>query len=212
MPSGRTHDRVTLWSLPLIAGGTLFATARADLAFWVSGGFLFSGLIFGPDLDLYSFHYKRWGILRWMWRPYQKAIKHRSIWSHGPMIGTIGRILYLSLWIGLAGLLYLWGVKLTGGKTYTEQELITIFQHSFKSHLPVYLAIFCGLELGAMSHYSSDWLVSTFNRLFKRSAKTSTLPNQSNQSGDQKPKNARPLVSSGQKKMPVKRARNGWGK
>jgi uncharacterized metal-binding protein len=183
---------VTLWSLPLIAGGTLYATARADLAFWVSGGFLFSGLIFGPDLDLYSFHYKRWGMLRWMWRPYQKAIKHRSIWSHGPIIGTIGRILYLSLWLGLFGLIYLEIAHLSGFKTYNEQQLLTMFQQSIASNYPVYLALFCGLELGAMSHYSSDWLVSTFNRsplrhLVKR--------------------NARSKASDRQKKMPVKQAR-----
>jgi uncharacterized metal-binding protein len=187
LPSGRTHDRVTLWSLPLIAGGTLYATARADLAFWVSGGFLFSGLIFGPDLDLYSFHYKRWGILRWMWRPYQKAIKHRSIWSHGPLIGTIGRILYLGLWLSLFGLIYLEIAHFAGYKTYTEQQLLTIFQQSIASNYPVYLALFCGLELGAMSHYSSDWLVSTFNRFVNRGARSQALDKQ--------------------KKMPVKQAR-----
>ncbi|WP_310488821.1 metal-binding protein [Chamaesiphon sp. VAR_69_metabat_338] len=186
MPSGRTHDRVTLWSLPLIAGGTLYATARADLAFWVSGGFLFSGLIFGPDLDLYSFHYKRWGVLRWMWRPYQKAIKHRSIWSHGPIIGTIGRILYLGLWLSLFGLIYLEIAHFAGYKTYTEQQLLTIFQQSIERNYPVYLALFCGLELGAMSHYSSDWLVSTFNRFTNRGNRLQAL--------------------NKQKKMPVKQA------
>jgi uncharacterized metal-binding protein len=155
---------VTLWSLPLIAGGTLLTTFRADLAFWVSGGFLFSGLIFGPDLDLYSFHYQRWGKLRWLWRPYQKAIKHRSIWSHGPIVGTIGRILYLSLWLGLVGLFYLGIAQLAGSKTYTGKELLGILHHSIESNLPVYIALFCGLELGAMSHYASDWLVSTFKR------------------------------------------------
>jgi uncharacterized metal-binding protein len=164
VPSGRTHDRVTLWSLPLIAGGTLLTTSRADLAFWVSGGFLFSGLIFGPDLDLYSFHYQRWGKLRWLWRPYQKAIKHRSIWSHGPIIGTIGRILYLSLWLSLVGLFYLAINQLAGGKTYTGKELIGISYHSIVANSPVYIALFCGLELGAMSHYLSDWLVSTYKR------------------------------------------------
>jgi uncharacterized metal-binding protein len=187
LPSGRTHDRVTLWSLPLIAGGTLYATARADLAFWVSGGFLFSGLIFGPDLDLYSFHYKRWGMLRWMWQPYQKAIKHRSIWSHGPLIGTIGRILYLGLWLSLFGLIYLEIAHFAGYKTYTEQQLLTIFQQSIASNYPVYLALFCGLELGAMSHYSSDWLVSTFNRFINRGNRSQALDKQ--------------------KKMPVKQAR-----
>jgi uncharacterized metal-binding protein len=192
LPSGRTHDRVTLWSLPLIAGGTLFTTSRADLAFWVSGGFLFSGLIFGPDLDLYSFHYKRWGKLRWLWRPYQKAIKHRSIWSHGPIVGTIGRILYLSLWLGLAGLFYLGVAQLAGAKTYTGRELLGILQHSIESNLPVYIALFCGLELGAMSHYMSDWLVSTFKR--------SPLRNLFN-------RNPESNVQSKQKKMPVKQAK-----
>ena len=183
---------MTLWSLPLIAGGTLFTTARADLAFWVSGGFLFSGLIFGPDLDLYSFHYKRWGKLRWLWRPYQQVIKHRSIWSHGPIIGTIGRILYLSLWVGLCGLFYLGIAQLAGAKTYTGQELVGILKYSIESNFPVYLALFCGLELGAMSHYTSDWLVSTFKR--------SPLRNLWQPS-------ARVKSASRQKKLPVKQAK-----
>jgi uncharacterized metal-binding protein len=167
-------------------------TARADLAFWVSGGFLFSGLIFGPDLDLYSFHYKRWGIFRGLWKPYQKAIKHRSIWSHGPIVGTVGRILYLGLWLGLVGLFYLGIAQFAGVKTYTGQQLIGIVRHSIESNLAVYLATFCGLELGAMSHYSSDWLVSTYKRspfrnLFSSSSKLKT--------------------SSKSKKLPVKQSR-----
>jgi uncharacterized metal-binding protein len=200
LPSGRTHDRVTLWSLPLIAGGTLFTTARADLAFWVSGGFLFSGLIFGPDLDLYSFHYKRWGILRWLWRPYQQAIKHRSIWSHGPIIGTIGRILYLSLWLSLVGLFYVGIARIAGAKTYTGQQLIAIVRHSIDLHFPVYLALFCGLELGAMSHYLSDWLVSTFKRSSWRSRFDSPQATLRERHSKSKP-------ISTQKKMPVKQAK-----
>jgi uncharacterized metal-binding protein len=183
---------VTLWSLPFIAGGTLYATARADLAFWVSGGFLVSGLIFGPDLDLYSFHYKRWGKLRWLWKPYQKAIKHRSIWSHGPIIGTVGRIVYLGLWLGLASVLYLGIAQWAGVKTFTGQQLIEIVRHSIKSNLPVYLATFCGLELGAMSHYSSDWVVSTYKR--------SPLRNLFSSSSTLKP-------ASRPKKLPVKQTK-----
>ncbi len=122
-----------------------------------------------------------------MWKPYQKAIKHRSIWSHGPLIGTIGRILYLGLWLSLFGLIYLEIAHLAGYKTYTQQQLLTIFQQSIASNYPVYLALFCGLELGAMSHYSSDWLVSTFNRFVNRGARSQALDKQ--------------------KKMPVKQAR-----
>jgi uncharacterized metal-binding protein len=162
--------------LPLIAGGTLYTTHRADLAFWVSGGFLFSGLIFGPDLDLYSFHYKRWGLLRWLWRPYQKAIKHRSIWSHGPIVGTIGRILYLSLWLGLAGCLYLLIASTYGGKAYSIGWLLAILQQSIDRDRSIYIALFCGLELGAMSHYLSDWLVSGFKHINKWRHGTKSTP------------------------------------
>jgi uncharacterized metal-binding protein len=135
-----------------------------------------------------------------LWRPYQKAIKHRSIWSHGPILGTIGRILYLSLWLGLAGLFYLAINQLAGGKTYTGSQLIAIAQHSIASNLPIYLALFCGLELGAMSHYVSDWLVSTFKRSSLRNRFDS--PQATLRERDSKLK---PI--SKQKKMPVKQAK-----
>ncbi len=176
------------------------ATARADLAFWVSGGFLVSGLIFGPDLDLYSFHYKRWGKLRWLWKPYQKAIKHRSVWSHGPIVGTVGRIVYLGLWLGLASLLYLGIARWIGVKTLTGQQLIKIVQHSIESNLPVYLATFCGLELGAMSHYSSDWIVSTYKRSPLRHLFGSSQATLHERNSKSKP-------ISRQKKMPVRGAK-----
>ena len=200
MPSGRTHDRVTLWSLPIIAGSTLLVTARADLAFWVSSGFLVSGLIFGPDLDLYSIHYKRWGKLRWLWRPYQQALKHRSIWSHGPIIGTIGRIIYLSLWVGLVGLFWLGIAQFIGIKTYTGQQMLGILQQSIAKNSAIYIALFCGLELGAMSHYLSDWLVSTYKRFAKRKAPPTPLRNLDARKSTLK-------VASKPKKVPVKLSR-----
>ncbi len=136
-----------------------------------------SGLIFGPDLDLYSIHYKRWGKLRWLWRPYQQALKHRSIWSHGPIIGTIGRIIYLSLWVGLLGLFLLGIAQFIGIKTYTGQQLLVILQQSIAKNSAIYIALFCGLELGAMSHYLSDWLVSTYKRFAKSKATTTPFRN-----------------------------------
>jgi len=72
MPSGQTHDRITLWSSLLVAGLT-FGHAKVATNLIVSGAFLFSGLMFGPDLDLYSVQYKRWGPLRLLWIPYQNS-------------------------------------------------------------------------------------------------------------------------------------------
>lgn len=73
MPSGRTHDSITLYALPIVAGVTFWQTGSSNVTLFVSGGFLFGGLMFSPDLDIYSIQYQRWGFLRWIWLPYQKV-------------------------------------------------------------------------------------------------------------------------------------------
>lgn len=176
MPAGRIHDRITLWSLPIIAAGTLVLTSSAELTFWLSGGFLFSGLMFGPDLDLNSRQSMRWGVLKWIWVPYKKAIRHRSIWSHGLLVGTIGRIIYLSFWLALAGLFGLGVYQFFWGKAYTSKQLIPMFQQSLVRHKDVYISLFCGLELGAMSHFIADGLVSTSKRFKKGKAAVQNIP------------------------------------
>ena len=95
MPSGKNHDRLTWLCLPLVVGITTIVTRNSQLVCLLTGGFLFSGLMFGPDLDIYSLQYKRWGLLRWLWLPYQKILPHRSLFSHGLFIGTAIRIFYL---------------------------------------------------------------------------------------------------------------------
>ncbi len=52
MPSGRTHDRITMYALPFVAGFTLWQTRSSNATLLVAGGFLFGGLMFGPDLDI----------------------------------------------------------------------------------------------------------------------------------------------------------------
>ena len=166
MPSGRTHDRITLWSLPAVAGLTYGHTRSSHLTLIVAGCFLFGGLMFGPDLDIHrSYHFQRWGWLRWLWLPYQKSVRHRSFLSHGPVIGTAVRVLYLAVWIGILGTpavfvaRSLWEVEwsLSGGARIALRSL------SF--HSREWLAIFIGLELGAMSHYLSDWVGSAYKRI-----------------------------------------------
>ncbi len=99
MPSGRTHDRITLWSLPAVAGLSFSLTRNGNLTLLIATGFLFGGLMFGPDLDIHSRQYQRWGWLRWIWQPYQHNLRHRSFLSHGPIIGTALRVFYLASWI-----------------------------------------------------------------------------------------------------------------
>ncbi|MBD1907995.1 metal-binding protein [Funiculus sociatus GB2-A5] len=166
MPSGATHDRITLWCLPMVAGATLGLTRSSNLTLIVSGGFLFSGLMFGPDLDLNSRPYKRWGWLRWIWIPYQKSLRHRSVFSHGLIIGTTLRSLYLFFWLFLLALLIAAIVQLVWGRAWNWQVVADVVLQS-SQYPSEWMALFAGLELGAMSHSFSDWGGSAYKRLQK---------------------------------------------
>lgn len=168
MPSGQTHDRITLWSLPAVTGLTIILTQSGSLTLLVSGGFLFSGLILSPDLDLRSRPFKRWGFLRWIWIPYQKAIQHRSMFSHGPIIGTTVRVLYLACWVTIFGVLGLAIVQLFQDVPWSWQQLTQGVTRSLSNHRAEWIALFLGLELGAMSHVLSDWTGSTYKRFQKK--------------------------------------------
>ncbi|MDL5050494.1 metal-binding protein [Oscillatoria amoena NRMC-F 0135] len=167
MPSGATHDRVTLWSLPLITGAAFSLTRNGELTLLVAGGYLFSGLLLSPDLDLQSRPYKRWGWLRWLWIPYQKMLSHRSVLSHGLVIGTLLRVFYLGLWIALISLLILGVVQLFRDTPWSWQAFGQGMQRSLLRYRWEWLAGFIGLELGAATHILCDRAGSAYKR-YKR--------------------------------------------
>lgn len=174
MPSGQTHDRITLWSLPFVTGITYKQTQSSDLTLIVAGAFLFSGLMFGPDLDLPSIQYKRWGLLRWIWLPYQKLIHHRSVFSHGIIIGTSLRLIYLASWLGVVGIFAL-GVAQLAGVSGSRQLLVQVVTASINQYATEWIALYLGLELGAISHSLSDWIGSAAKR-YRKQAKSGSLP------------------------------------
>ncbi|MDB9375716.1 metal-binding protein [Nodularia sphaerocarpa] len=171
MPSGGTHDRITLYTLPFITGVTLWQTRSSNLTLLVASGFMFSGLMFGPDLDIYSRQFQRWGFLRCIWLPYQKKLRHRSVWSHGPIIGTTLRVFYLGCFLGLVALVILVVGEKLGLLALTWQDLGVALGRSLMVYTTEYLALFLGLELGAMSHSLSDWGVSAYKRVQKQGRK-----------------------------------------
>ncbi len=182
MPSGKTHDRVTLLSLPLVvlAIGLLSRSERAMLL--VGAAYLFSGLMFAGDLDLYSQQYRRWLWLRWLWLPYRHCFKHRSFWTHGPLVGTALRLGYVALWLLLLSLpAVLWG-------WYSQQYWwLAVGAYGRQQWQPVHtealLWLLLGLELGSLSHSLSDVVGSSLKRLRSR------------RSGDRAPK-SRPSQGS----------------
>ncbi|MCT7952439.1 metal-binding protein [Ancylothrix sp. C2] len=163
MPSGRTHDRITLWTLPAITALSFAVTRSPTHTLLVAGGFLFSGLMFGPDLDLHSRPFTRWGLFRWIWIPYQQTLRHRSVFSHGPIIGTVLRVIYLAGWLAVFAL-FVWVAGQFAGSPWNWRETSQTLLETLQQYWPECLALFIGLELGAMSHSLSDVTGSAYKR------------------------------------------------
>jgi uncharacterized metal-binding protein len=115
MPSGKTHLKIewtllALWSaVAAILIHRTEVTLQQTLLFLVS--YVFSMLLLSPDLDLSdSTAYERWGALRWLWRPYAWAFRHRQL-SHHILLGPLTRAAYLGAIVGGAAWAY---VSLTG--------------------------------------------------------------------------------------------------
>lgn len=168
MPSGQTHDRITIWSVPVVAGITLISTRSSSVTLLVAGGFMFGGLMFGPDLDIYSRQFQRWGFLRWIWLPYQKSLRHRSFLSHGPIIGTTLRVVYLTTFLGVVAILLLVIFAKLGNVALNWGEVWGSVGKTISIYYGEFCALFLGCELGAMSHSLSDWTGSAYKRFQKQ--------------------------------------------
>lgn len=165
MPSGRTHDRITLWTLPLIAGLSWGLTRQSGMTLWICAGFLLGGLMLGPDLDTVSLPYKRWGWLRWIWLPYRNNLRHRSPWSHSPIVGTTVRVVYLMLWLSLLSWVGVAAINEVAQMGLSWEEVGGFWGRLLRQYYRESIALFVGLELGAFSHYTADSLVSTYKRV-----------------------------------------------
>jgi uncharacterized metal-binding protein len=164
MPSGKTHDVITF----VLAPPTLLATWGITGSWWLAGvvtaATLFGGLMFGPDLDIQSRQYTRWGPFRFLWWPYKVVFRHRSRWSHGILFGTLIRVVYfaaaltLLLWAGI----YLRAVFVAGGAPPGLPEVLNAWrgiEHGALAYgldRDAGLAVLAGLWWGAASHTLTD--------------------------------------------------------
>jgi uncharacterized metal-binding protein len=161
MPSGVTHDRITIRILPWVVGITYLVTQDGELTLILAGSYLFSGMMFGPDLDIYSLQYKRWGLIRGIWLPYRKFLKHRSIFSHGLIIGTLLRSVYLLFIVAGISIFLVAIAQLCFGFPWNWQDFVRErVSILLKQYPQETLVLFLGLEIGAMSHSISDWISS----------------------------------------------------
>jgi len=138
MPNGKTHDTITFIVAPVVAGLSYWMTKDLKATSIIFGCYLFASLMFNGDLDTNSRPYNRWWLLKMIWIPYQLMFNHRSIFTHGLIIGTIIRIIYVGI--------------------------IPIIIFSFKSDIQIINIIplnimilsFIGLEAGSAVHTISD--------------------------------------------------------
>jgi uncharacterized metal-binding protein len=173
MPSGRTHDAITLALAPVVFIGALAYWGKPAVAVVATAATLFAGLMFGPDLDLDSKQYRRWGPLRFLWFPYMFAISHRSRLSHGLLLGTIFRILYFIAVLALLATAvlfvrqrYLYGIETSWGAEFTRVSL-DIGALWGRIDRPYFWAGFIGLWLGAAAHTVSDLIWSIAKKLWQ---------------------------------------------
>ena len=107
MASGHTHERITQLATPFVAASAFWHSADVTLAVAAGVG-CWLGIYLSPDLDICGMtrsenqvarHFGRVvGILFWLfWYPYGRLIRHRSFWSHAPLVGTAGRLVYMAV-------------------------------------------------------------------------------------------------------------------
>ncbi|MBR8830189.1 MAG: hypothetical protein N5P05_002849 [Chroococcopsis gigantea SAG 12.99] len=174
MPSGKTHDRITYSLLPLVIAVSLLVGENISVTLAATGGYLFAGLMFGPDLDIHSVQYKRWGWLRFLWLPYRSMLRHRSFLSHGPIVGTLFRVFYFGSFLLLITIVAGVIMELIWGKGWNGEEMKgRIINILWYSHRRESIALLIGLELGAMSHSLSDWIGSSLKRSHRKTGKKS---------------------------------------
>jgi uncharacterized metal-binding protein len=155
MASGKNHDRSILLTTPIMLAVAI-ASDHADVGLIATASYYLAGMYLSPDLDLVSRPFKRWGLLRVIWLPYQRLIpRHRHWLSHGPVIGSVVRLVYLAAWLTPLWFLF-------PGLHQVQWVGVT---------LPFVAAFLVGVELSALNHLLLDGLLIPLPRSVKRRLK-----------------------------------------
>jgi len=129
----------------------------------VTAGVMFGGTLNSPDLDTPSTPYNHWGIFRFIWLPYQIMIKHRSPFSHWPVLASVFKLTYLFVMLNLVIdalilMANLWFIAI--GDSF--RVAVTIWQVAaflFQPlRYPVVWVFIVGDVIGETSHIITDWL------------------------------------------------------
>jgi len=103
MPDGKTHNRITVAAAPFVGSAAFAISGSLTVGLCAVAGCI-TGIPITPDLD----QPRGRGLWRVIWWPYAKAMKHRERFSHDPVLGWAGRILYLLVLFSPLILFALW--------------------------------------------------------------------------------------------------------
>lgn len=161
MASGKTHTKVNYITYAILVFILMmFGFNSIWLGFWMTLGMIVGTKYFGPDLDTRSSLYFRWGFMKWIWVPYQKIFTHRSIFTHGILIGDIVRILYISVLI----IVFMIPLSLIVPDIHVKTiNFIKIYKFEVMFFL-------LGIIFASTAHTLTDYFTSAFKRLYYKRA------------------------------------------
>jgi uncharacterized metal-binding protein len=149
MASGRRHD-VTTWVLSLPFGLLWWPWLGIGGTISAALAFLLGGLWLSPDLDTRSNPSRRWGPLAVLWWPYRRGLRHRSLLSHSPLLGSALRLAYLAaLLLGLSALLAPLGTPGPG-------RLLELGRGLWHRQRPLVMVALAGVEASSWLHLLQD--------------------------------------------------------
>jgi uncharacterized metal-binding protein len=167
MASGKTHDFFNISLLPAFA-----VFLHPENLFSFIFGYLVGTIWLTPDLDLpQSRPFQRWGYLSILWIPYTKLFKHRSIFTHLPILGLMIRLFYLgiifaALYYGILALLLIVDEVLDTKITPIIYTTIQNYLNSGSRFLDIHDFIL-GLFIADTLHIFLDYSLTYFNKVKK---------------------------------------------
>ncbi len=173
MPSGKTHDAITI----ALAVPTFIVawqvSGRVSLALATAIAMLIGGMIFGPDLDTHSVETSRWSIFGFLWFPYRSFFSHRSRFTHGLIFGALFRVVYFFGVVTLCAFAIVYLSMMFSKQSPTGilevaqvwQEIRRYLKETAGDEAIVYA--FFGVWLGAASHTILD-IIATYIRSGRR--------------------------------------------
>ncbi|MGL5380740.1 metal-binding protein [Clostridium sp.] len=170
MAAGKTHDKITVAFSPIVIiiltivnvefineVENIIILTFVGLSVYIFGGYMFSG-----DLDIKSREYNRWGKIKFIWIPYQKFFSHRSIFTHGFILGPTVRLIYIYIiYILILAVLYSFTII-----NVSTIDIVNITFELIKGNDILFINIGLGIYLGSGLHTATDIIYSFLKKKF----------------------------------------------